>query len=430
MLALLLLMLAGPLAAQEAAPSAAASPAAAPSAAPPVVVREGLDPASGAVVGQHVTLHVDVLFPGAMAHPPRVSLPDVPGLQIIRFETQGTTMRESIGGNAYVGQRFEFALYPRRGGGFDIPPAAVTLLDREGGETGSAQGQQARLEVSVPPGVDASQPVVATRRLTLDEQWAPVPTGRFKAGDAVVRTVTRSAEDIPGLAMRDLDIAAPDGVRVYADPPDIEDRSNRGVVTGRRVDRITYVFAQGGRFVLPAMAQPWWDLGTRSLKSAAAAAVTVDVAATPAAAGGAGHGSWRRLAWPAIGLAVLIVLAWGAWQVRARRRARGADPERAAFAALRRACAGTDADEIYRRFSSWTSQLPPQRRQAANCEAGTLQAALFAAGTPPWTHEDSRLLLAGLETLRRRHPPAGPPAALPPLNPATPAHGVGWKVSS
>lgn len=415
----LLLVLAGPLAAQEAAPPNTAPSAAAPA----VVVREGLDPASGAVVGQHVTLHVDVLFPGTMPYPPRVSLPDVPGLQIIRFETQGTTMRDSIGGEAYVGQRFEFALYPRRGGGFDIPPAAVTLLDREGGEAGSAQGQQARLEVSVPPGVDASQPVVATRGLTMDEQWAPVPTGRFKAGDAVVRTITRSAEDIPGLAMRDLDIAAPDGVRVYADPPDIEDRSNRGVVTGRRVDRITYVFAQGGRFVLPAMVQPWWDLGARSLKNTTAAAATVDVAAAPAAAGGARHWSLRRLAWPAIGLAALIVLAWGAWQVRARLRVRGADPERAAFAALRRACAGADADEIYRRFSSWANVLTPERRQAANREVGTLQAALFAAGTRSWTPEDSRLLLAGLEVLRRRHPPAGAPAALPPLNPATLALG-------
>ncbi|MDR6951172.1 hypothetical protein J2X65_000520 [Ancylobacter sp. 3268] len=213
----MLLGLALPLAAQEAgAPVAPAAPA--------VVVRQSADSASGIVVGQHVALSVDVLFPGEMPHSPRVSLSDVPGLQIFRFETQGTTMRESLGGRSHVGQRFEFALYARRGGAFDIPPAAVTLLDRAGDETGRAQGQALRLEVTVPPGVDVSQPVVATRRLVLGEQWDPMPGARFKAGDAVVRTITRSAEDVSGLAMRDLAFAAPEGVRVYADPPGGEPR--------------------------------------------------------------------------------------------------------------------------------------------------------------------------------------------------------------
>ncbi|MFD2141588.1 hypothetical protein [Ancylobacter oerskovii] len=421
---LMLLGLALPLAAQEAGAPAAPAP-------PGVVVRQSADSANGIVVGQHVALYVDVLFPGEMPHPPRVSLPDVPGLQIFRFETQGTTMRESIDSQSYVGQRFEFALYARRGGAFDIPPAAVTLLDREGGETGRAQGQALRLEVMVPPGVDVSQPVVATRRLTLGEQWDPVPTGRFKAGDAVVRTLIRSAEDVPGLAMRDLAFAAPEGVRVYADPPDIEDRSNRGVVTGRRTDRVTYVFEHGGSFVLPAVVQPWWDLGTQRLDTATAPAVTVAVEAGAAAAGGGRHWTgrglaWTGLAWTGLGLVALGALGWGAWLGARRLRARRAEPERATFAALRRACAGADAAAIYRDFRAWADQLPPSRRRTANREAEALQAALFAgpsgaAGPGGWTPEDSRRLLAGLDALRRRPPSAEVPAALPPLNPAMPA---------
>ncbi|MCB4767396.1 hypothetical protein LGR54_02155 [Ancylobacter sp. Lp-2] len=415
---LVLVGLGVPLAAQESAPPAA-SPA-----TPAIVVRQSVDPASGAVVGQHVAVYVDVLFPGAMPHPPRVSVPDVPGLQIFRFETQGLTMSETIDGAAYAGQRFEFALYARRGGAFEVPPAAVTLLDRAGGDTGSAQGQAVRLEVTVPPGVDVSQPVVATHRLTLGEQWDPVPTGRFKAGDAVVRTLTRSAEDVPGLAMRDLAFPAPEGVRVYADPPDIQDHSNRGVVTGRRTDRVTYVFERGGSFTLPAVTQPWWDLGARRLNNATAPAVTVAVAveagAAPAA-GGLRHWTPHDLAWPAGGLAVLVGLSLLAWQAERRLRARHADPERAAFAALRRACAGSDAREVYRCLSAWMRQLPPQQHAVVVREAATLQAALFAAGPESWTPDDSRRLLAGLDALRRRHRPAGAPAALPPLNPAAPA---------
>ena len=89
-----------------------------------VVVREKLDPPSGAVIGQPIRLLVDVLFPDTMPRPPRVSVPDTPGTQIMRFESQGVTMRDQIGGQNYVGQQFEFIVFPRRGGAFTLPRPA------------------------------------------------------------------------------------------------------------------------------------------------------------------------------------------------------------------------------------------------------------------------------------------------------------------
>ena len=92
------------------------------------------------VIGQHVRVLVDVLFPGEMPRPPRVSLPEMPGAQILRFETQATTMSDRIDGKDHVGQRFEFALYPRRGGTLEVPAPQVTVLDRAGEETGRLRG--------------------------------------------------------------------------------------------------------------------------------------------------------------------------------------------------------------------------------------------------------------------------------------------------
>src|SRR5262249_42451787 len=134
---------------------------------PNVLVREKVEPSTGAVIGEHIALYVDVLFPSEMPRPPRVRIPEVAGVQVFRFETQGTTINDTVDGNAYVGQRFEFALYPRRGGAFSIPPAEVTLLDPEGAPSGTAQGKAAGVEVDVPRGVDAAHPVIATRQLTL-----------------------------------------------------------------------------------------------------------------------------------------------------------------------------------------------------------------------------------------------------------------------
>lgn len=415
----LLFCFAVPLAAQDRSPLPVGPSAVAPlPVAPAVVVRQTLDPATGVVVGQHVALRVDVLFRDEMPRPPRVSLPDVPGVQVLRFETQATTMRESIDGSNYVGQRFEFALYPRRGGTFDIPPASVVLLDQQGDASGTAVGQSVPLQVRVPPGVDASGPVVATPRLSLSEHWEPAPKGAFKAGDAIVRTLTRTAGDVPGLAMRDLEFPAPEGVRAYVDPPDISDQNNRGMVTGRRMDRVTYVFERGGRFELPAVEQPWWDLGASTLRTERAPGATISVAAAVPEAAGAGSWAVRRILWIAAGAGMLSILAICARQLWRMWAASAARAERNAFAALRQACASGDAKATYDAFARWRRFLDPVRGRGAAAILAPLEATLFAGIPSTWHAGQSVALLEGAARLRRAHSlPTARKETLPPLNP-------------
>lgn len=83
--------------------------------AEPPIIRTTLDPTTGIVIGQPVRLNVAVLFPGEMQHPPLVSVPEAAGAQILRFETQAITTRDRIGGRDYVGQSFEFVIFPGAG---------------------------------------------------------------------------------------------------------------------------------------------------------------------------------------------------------------------------------------------------------------------------------------------------------------------------
>jgi hypothetical protein len=379
----------------------------------PVVVRTSVKPETGAVVGQRVSLDVDVMFAGDMPRPPRVVMPEVAGAQILRFETQATTLSDRVDGVSYTGQRFEFALYARRGGTLTVPAAQVTLLDRAGNPTGSAEGQPVTVEIAVPRGVDASAPLIATSHATLQEQWSPVPKGPFKTGDALVRTVTREAEDVPAMAMPNLDFVAPDGVRVYVDPPQSDDRQDRGAVTGRRIDRATYVLEAGGRFTIAGLAQPWWDLEARQLRTERLSAVRVEVAAPPVPID-----PWHFIV-PMLALLVLLVAerrveplvrAW-----HAERQARWLVSEPKAYRDLVEACRGNDLRDIYRAFTLWRLRAP--RGRAAILLAEALEEALF--GTAPWSRERSRALLRDVATIRRQvhRPPA--PAGLPPLNPVS-----------
>jgi len=395
-IALLVLLLAAPALAQE-----------------PVVVRTGVKPAKGAVIGQRVALYVDVLFAGEMMRPPRVVVPETAGAQILRFESQATTMSDRIDGMAYIGQRFEFALYARRGGTLTVPAAEVSLLDRAGNVIGTATGQAMPLEIAVPPGVDAGAPLIATRRATLQGQWSPVPKGLFKAGDALVRTVTREADDVPAMAMPNLVFAAPEGVRVYVDPPRSDDHQDRGAVTGRRVDRATYVFEAGGRFALPGLTQPWWDLGERQLRTEQLPAVTVDVTAPPLPID-----PWRFVV-PMLALLVLLAAerrlepTVRTWYAERQARWRLSEPK--AYRDLVEACRGDDLRDIYRTFTLWRLRAP--RVQAAILLAEALEEALFASA--PWSRERSSALLRDVAAIRRQVHRRSASAGLPPLNPVS-----------
>jgi hypothetical protein len=369
----------------------------------PATVQTTVKPETGAVIGQRVAVYVDVLFSGEMLRPPRVVLPEVPGAQILRFETQATTLSDR------VGQRFEFALYARRGGTLTIPGAQVTLLDRAGNEIGTASGPPAQLTIAVPPGVDATQPLIATTRATLEEQWTPAPTKALKAGDALVRTITREAEDVPAMAMPPLAFPAPAGVRVYLDPPQSEDRQDRGAVTGRRIDRVTYVFEAGGRFIRPGVAQPWWDLEARRLHDETRPAVTVSVTAPPKP-----PDPWLFIG-PVLGLLALLLvdrrLEPGVRAWHAARHARRLASEAKAFDDLARACRSDDVRAIYRAFTVWRQRTPPRDDLAPFAEE--LESVLYAGAA--WPPGRGRTFLKSLRARPRSDHRVE--SALPPLNP-------------
>jgi hypothetical protein len=399
--------------------------------APEVRVHTKLDPNEGVVIGQPVNLFVDVFFLGAMAHPPRVTIPQAAGAQIMRFESQGVTIRGTIDGKAAVGQEFTFVVMPRRGGSLSIPAPDVTLLDRTGEVFGSAQGRVQTLEVTVPPGIDASSPVIASTAVTAKESWSPDPKAALQAGGALVRTIQREAADVPALGMADFVFRAPEGVRVYVDPPESADRVNRGAVTGRRSDRVTYVFEKAGRYDLPALAQPWWDLGAREAKRETLPGVAVSVRPAPVYRNRQFETDAARL-WPriaevfgtAVALCLLFVL--GRWVTpfwRERLETRAAS-EACARRELQRAAKGGDSSATYRALELWLSRLDARSRDMARRAPPlapaieTLERALFGSGA--WSADQAGQFAAAIGDFDAMQG-AGhgrQVGALPPLNPA------------
>lgn len=402
----------------------------------PPLVRTTLDPTDGIVIGQPVRLRVEVMFQGEMPHPPLVKLADAAGAQIMRFESQAVTVRDRLNGQDYVGQSFEFLVFPRRGGDIAIPAPEVTLLDRNGDPAGSASGNVTTISVTVPPGLDASGPVLVADKVTASESWSPDPaSANFKAGGAITRTIRRQASGVPALGMAEFRFTAPEGVRVYVDPPIIDDRTNRGSVEGSRTDKATYVFEKPGSYALPELTQPWWDMANKQARTEALPGLAVTVAAGAAAATGATATSSLHWHSPLIaigfGTILLLMLAATFWRrikiawegLQQRRRA----SEAFARKTLQRAAISGDPAETYHALSVWLERLPPTDADRIRVDARArplferLDRALFGSGSA-WSTRYGAELSDAVAAARRGSPTVATRAdPLPPLNPAFPS---------
>jgi hypothetical protein len=380
-----------------------------------VVVKTQIEPAT-VMVGQQARLLVDVLFPGRMAHPPRVEMPSLDGAQIFRFESQATTIEADLAGQHYIGQRFEFDIYPRRDGHLSIPPARVTLLDESGNTVGRDVGSGQTLLAKTPPGFDASQSILASPAVTLHADWQP-RGATLHVGDAVTLTVTRTAQTVPALSFSALPVPVIDGVRVYTEPPVITDHIERGDVTGIRTDRMTFVVEKPGHFVLPGLTQPWWntDEGVRKKVIQPPFPVTVLADARTAKAPAKGTRLYEGCAVGALFIFGLGMLA------RYRHRRRPAkDSERAAYARLKSACRQADAQQAYRAARQWLSYRPVLSVDAEfSASLRSLERSVFGGGG--WSAEAAERLCRNARTAKRRVRGAAAVTArrssLPPLNP-------------
>ena len=203
------------------------------------------------------------------------------------------------------------------------------------------------------------------------------PRRRLQGGRRVRAHDHPQAADIPGMAMLDLAFAAPPGVRVYVDPPQTDDHVERGDLTGRRIDRVTYVFERGGSFPMPpspAVVGPCGrspeecggcgcdhhsgrGSGKRARRRAHHAVTRQNP--HPRGCGGASGACdpWCPDAAPAETQGIL-------------------DAEAEAFDALRRASRTAGPAGIYRAFSRWQRALDPMQREAAAAAAGPTRSSL------------------------------------------------------
>ncbi len=235
--------------------------------------RASIEEAGGLVPGQQVHVSVDVFAPDFFVSPPQFPLFDVPGTLVTLSNERTQNLLQTIDGVQYAGIRRVYSVVPQTAGSFEMPQIAIELgYARDGQPTKTQVRVQLPAFEVVNPSVGSEQPVLAAAGLTLAQSFDRDPTG-LKAGDALVRTITIAAQDTQAMLMPPVELGTAVGLAQYVKPPILNDgiELETGVGRGRssslgssRTETIVYTASEPGKFQIPSVSYPWFDVDAQA----------------------------------------------------------------------------------------------------------------------------------------------------------------------
>ena len=346
-------------------------------AAADVILRTSVDPEE-AWVGQRVKLDIEVLGADGWAQIPKLPEPEIAGAYVMRTESQGVRISESVGRTSYTGQRYQLSVYCQRAGRLEIPAMPVTVSIKQWGATPpetlhELENPSTVLVCETPPGAEGIRGLISTTRLEAAQQWSSRPD-TLAPGDALTRTVTLSAVDVSAMAFPPMQHPEIEGVATYPGQPSVADETDRGSLRGQREESVTYVFEKPGEVVLPTIVLSWWNIRAERLERIELPGLEIEVVgeveAEAADAEALSEPPSRQRDLTRTILLIVPIAAFGlwssAWLVRRLRSwwAARRESEPAHFRRVQAAIRGGDPRVITAAVMRWLDRLDPGARPA------------------------------------------------------------------
>jgi len=379
---------------------------------PLLQARVQLQPGDSALVGQTVTLQLDVLTDTWFANAPRLPVLTLAGALVQPPGDQAQHLTLQQNGKALFGMRYRYLITPRQVGTLAIPALTISAQPGQATATLSASTAPVVLTVNLPAGAVSGQMPLVASDVSLS-QTVIYSSKALKVGDSLTRTLTLRAEGVPAMALAAPAWGAVPGLVPYPGAPRLNrlDDGRGDAHGGQRTDQVAYRVERGGHYQLPAVNLMWWDLHGQPHYASVPA---VSFEASDDAAYRTVFSLPRR--WPWGWLALLVVLLGAGWSVYLQRRR--------LIAPLARWRAGWYASAASARYRAAVQlrQSPVQltalylwqqrRRHCLSLDAPDALAHRYGA------HADGQLRPLRRLLHHTRAPHDGPPTpALRPLNP-------------
>ena len=194
-----------------------------------------------------------------------------------------------IDGRRYNVVERRYLLIPERSGALQIPGAtfegrgATGFFDDFLGRSGVLQARAAPRSLKVLPApAGAPQPWLPLHDLRLNYRSTPQ---ELRVGSAATLTIEAIADGVGAAQMPELQLPPIDGVQVFAEPVQADERFKDGRPQVTLTRRFSLVPTRGGAVELAGLALDWWDVGAGKARSTRLPPLQWQVAGTPAAAG-------------------------------------------------------------------------------------------------------------------------------------------------
>ncbi|WP_170455348.1 BatD family protein [Ruegeria arenilitoris] len=377
-------------------------------------------PEDPTIVGQPAIVRLKVLVPTYMPSPPVFPSLEQENLLVRLPDRASGPVSESVEGETWSGVQRSYRLYPLAPGTYDFAAAEVqvTLADPETNDPVqvSVPLPAVRLTVEVPDAARGLDPLIIADGFELTQEIEGDTS--LQTGDALTRTLTAKITGTTPIMIPPLlpEIEGP-LLRAYPNEPRLSETEDRGVLSGERTDRVTYVAQDGGQTQLPAVEIDWFNLKTNKVETVRADPVDLVLAPPP----------WRppdretvlRLAgYFIIGIAILwlvfrrlhpvIKARWA--EARQSRLASAAH----AFSELKQAVRQQDLARVYQTLEGWKRRRPDPP-DTAEFEASLAEIGASRYGGGERHAENWSKVRDGLDRIAR--PRRHSQSALPQLNP-------------
>ena len=317
--------------------------------------------------GQQVTVNLDLKTTGFSFSNSHFNLPEVNGAFLMQTDTTTIKFSENIDGETWQIIRYPLALYPQKAGLLEIPSIAVRFNTSAGfGSTERAfefQTEPLQLTVKLPPGVKEGALLVTTTSFELDHNWQP-KSGTAQTGDAFTLTVSRRAGDISAMLLPPLPVFRTEGLAAYPQAPEVNDKTNRGDLTGERIDSIIWVVEKPGSYVIPGIRFQWWDPESRELKQQIIPGLNLDILPSPTDETSAdkidkpGESDSDYL-WFLIVLFVASASAFLWFRFKPSTEQHNVETEKSTFSTLQKACKNNQPGQTHSALHAWLEWSSP-----------------------------------------------------------------------
>ncbi len=215
---------------------------------------------------QSQVIYTMTLFRGISTGRSSLTLPEVSGGEaIVEKLGQDREYQTVLDGRSFIALERRYAIFPQATGPLTIEP--VTFEAVVAPPLGFSSVQRYRSEPmlltvrsAVPPPVAYADAVwLPAQALTLDERWS-AGEGELTAGIPQTRTLTINAEGVLETQLPELELPRSDGIRQYADQPELGREAEQAGIRSHRRERFAVLAQRPGSHVLPAVELPWFNV--------------------------------------------------------------------------------------------------------------------------------------------------------------------------